>query len=84
MADPDLTLLMARSQETIERLGRLEDGQTVLTGIAIRLEGAIQGMTLELRGLRSALDRLGTRHGETRARVDDHEARSDALEAQGS
>ena len=67
-----------------ERLGRLEDGQTVLTGIAIRLEGAIPGMTLELRGLRSALDRLGTRHGETRARVDDHEARSDALEAQGS
>lgn len=41
----------------------------MLTGIAMRLEGAIQVMTLELRGLRSQIDRIGHRHDETRARV---------------
>lgn len=69
MPDPDLSLLLERSKEIMDRLHVLEDGQTVLTGIAIRLEGAIQGMTLEIRGLRSQLDRLGARHDDIRARV---------------
>jgi hypothetical protein len=69
MPDPDLSLLFEQQKTILDRLGALEEGQTVLTGIAIRLEGAVQGMTLELRGLRSQLDRLATRHEETRAKV---------------
>ena len=69
MADADPTLLLTRTKEITERLAVLEEGQTVLTGIAIRLEGAAQGTTLELRGLRSQLDRLASRHEETKARL---------------
>jgi hypothetical protein len=69
MPDPDLSPLFEQQNAILDRLGALEEGQTVLTGITIRLEGAVQGMTLELRGLRSQLDRLAARHEETRAGV---------------
>jgi hypothetical protein len=34
---------------------------TVLTGICIRVEGAIEGLTLEVRGLRTKLDLMDRR-----------------------
>jgi len=67
--DADLSLLLERTKDLLERMGKVEDGIDVLTGIAIRLEGAVQGLTLELRAMRSQLDRLDRRHEETRARV---------------
>lgn len=76
MPDPDLSLILEQQKAIIERLAVLEEGQTVLTGIAIRLEGAVQGLTVELRGMRSQLDRLAARHDETRARVAALEGRS--------
>jgi hypothetical protein len=76
MPDPGLSLILEQQKAIIDRLAALEEGQTVLTGIAIRLEGAAQGMTLELRGLHSQLDRLAARHDETRARVAALEGRS--------
>lgn len=57
MPDPDLTLAVGLLKDVQERSARLEDGQTVLTGITVRLEGAVQGTTLELWDLRSQLDR---------------------------
>lgn len=65
MPASDLTLVLGLLKDMQERLARLEDGQTVLTGIAIRLEGAVQGMTPELRGLRSQLERLAALEGAT-------------------
>lgn len=70
MPEPDLNLLLRQQQEMLERMHDFKDGQDVLTGIVIRLEGATQGMTLELRAMRSQLDRLIRRHDETRARVE--------------
>jgi hypothetical protein len=69
VADPELGLLLERTKQLMEDVRDLKDGQGVLTGIAIRLEGATQGMTLELRAMRSQLDRLSARHEDTRTRV---------------
>lgn len=50
---------IARQQErVINRLGSIEDQITVLTGIAIRLEGAVNGLAVEVRGLANGLGRV--------------------------
>ncbi|MCS6877318.1 MAG: hypothetical protein NZP72_03355 [Geminicoccaceae bacterium] len=55
-----LTLaFLARQQERIlEDHGRMRDDLTVLSGMAMRLDGVIQGLTLEIRGAHSRYDRL--------------------------
>jgi len=40
---------------------QIRDDITVLTGISIRLEGAIGGLTIEMRGIRDHIGHLGER-----------------------
>ena len=46
---PDVSLDFLARQ--LDRIGAVEDQITVLTGIAIRLDGAVQGLAVEMRGL---------------------------------
>jgi hypothetical protein len=48
-----LGLLGKQMERMIEEQGRVRDSIDVLTGITIRLEGAVNGLTLEIAGLRS-------------------------------
>jgi predicted nuclease with TOPRIM domain len=61
MTEPDFNFLARQNERILAELGSLRDDMTVLTGIAIRLEGAIDGLAVEVRGLRSKLDRLDQR-----------------------
>ena len=59
MPDENITLeFIARRLDAIQtdvrtELGNVRDSITVLTGITIRLEGAVSGLTTEIAGLRS-------------------------------
>lgn len=64
---PEITLellgeLMRRMMEKQDRmqedLGRMRDDITVLTGIAMRLDGLNEGLPVEVRGLRFRQERL--------------------------
>ena len=59
-ADGKLTLaFLARQAERIlDEQGRLRDDVTVLTGMVMRLEGTVQGLTVEVRGEPSRYERL--------------------------
>ena len=59
----------------------VRDDITVLTGIAIRLEGAVQGLTVELRGMRSQQARGEREVGSLAGRVDSLEERVERLES---
>lgn len=48
-----LAFLGRQMERMIEEQGRVRDSITVLTGICIRLEGAVTGLTMEIAGLRS-------------------------------
>jgi hypothetical protein len=48
-----LGLLGKQMERMFEEQGRVRDSIDVLTGITIRLEGAVNGLTLEIAGLRS-------------------------------
>lgn len=56
----DVTLeFLAKQQETIlTRLGTIEDQITVLTGIAMRLDGSVGGLATEVRGMYRLVERL--------------------------
>jgi septal ring factor EnvC (AmiA/AmiB activator) len=58
-ADGELTLaFLARQAERIfDEQGRLRDDVTVLTGMVMRLEGTVQGLTVEVRGAPSRYER---------------------------
>ena len=58
-ADGELTLaFLARQAERIfDEQGRLRDDMTVLPGIVVRLEGTVQGLTVEVRGEPSRYER---------------------------
>ena len=47
-----LAFLGRQMERVIEEQGRVRDSIDVLTGITIRLEGAVNGLTLEIAGLR--------------------------------
>jgi hypothetical protein len=53
---PDL--LMSQLERVLNRLGAVEDQITVLTGMTIRLDGAVNGLTTEMRGLVQSIDRI--------------------------
>jgi hypothetical protein len=53
---PDL--LVSQLERVLNRLGAVEDQITVLTGMTIRLDGAVNGLTTEMRGLVQSIDRI--------------------------
>jgi hypothetical protein len=57
---PDVTLdfLARQLDRVLDRIGAVEDQITVLTGIAIRLDGAVQGLAVETRGLAQSVSRM--------------------------
>jgi hypothetical protein len=57
---PDVTLdfLTRQLDRVLDRIGAVEDQITVLTGIAIRLDGAVQGLAVEMRGLAQSVSRI--------------------------
>jgi hypothetical protein len=60
---PDVTLdfLTRQLDRVLDRIGAVEDQITVLTGIAIRLDGAVQGLAVEMRGLAQSASRIERR-----------------------
>jgi len=59
-ADGKLTLafLARQAERIVDEQGRLRDDVTVLTGMVIRLEGTVQGLTVEVRAEHSRYERL--------------------------
>jgi hypothetical protein len=51
MADVSLDFLASQLERVLNRLGAVEDQITVLTGMTIRLDGAVNGLATEMRGL---------------------------------
>lgn len=64
-----------------EDMRSIRDDITVPTGIAIRLEGAVQGLTVELRGMRSQQPRGDRESASPAARVGSLEERLERLES---
>ena len=52
-----LEFLARQLERVLTRLGAIEDQITVLTGMAIRHDGALSGLATEFRGLAQALSR---------------------------
>ena len=63
MADESITrAFIARQMDRmLDRFGTLEDQMSVQTGMIIRLDGSVQGLTTEVRALHRLLDRLERR-----------------------
>jgi len=53
MADVTLEFIGTQMLRLIDEQARMRDSIDVLTGIVIRLEGAVSGLTHEIAGLRS-------------------------------
>jgi hypothetical protein len=58
MRDVTLDFLTRQLDRVLDRIGAVEDQITVLTGIAIRLDGAVQGLAVEMRGLAQSVSRI--------------------------
>jgi len=58
MADVSLDFLASQLERVLNRLGAVEDQITVLTGMAIRLDGAVNGLATEMRGLVQSINRI--------------------------
>ena len=58
MPDVSLDFLASQLERVINRLGAVEDQITVLTGMAIRLDGAVNGLATEMRGLVQSINRI--------------------------
>jgi hypothetical protein len=52
-----LEFLARQGERILNRLGAIEDQLTVLTGMAIRHDGSLHGLSIEMRGLASGLSR---------------------------
>lgn len=63
-----------------EDIASLRDDMTVLTGIAMRVDSSLQGLTVELRGVHRHQSRLARHDADIDARLDTIEARLTALE----
>jgi hypothetical protein len=53
-----LEFLSRQLERVLDRLGGLEDQVTVLTGMAMRHDGALTGLTVEVRGLVQSIARV--------------------------
>jgi len=58
MADVWLDFLASQLERVLNRLGAVEDQITVLTGMTIRLDGAVNGLATEMRGLVQSINRI--------------------------
>lgn len=58
MAEITLDYLAEQQRKILDRLGTIEDQQTVLTGIVMRLDGSLEGLATQLRGMFRMLERL--------------------------
>lgn len=56
-----LEFVFRQLDRVLDRLGTVEDQITVLTGIAMRLDGSMEGLIVETRGMYRLLDRLERR-----------------------
>lgn len=81
MAEVTLDLLGEQMLHLREEMRAVRDDITVLTGIAIRLEGAVQGLTVELRGMRSQQARGEREANSLASRVGRLEERLERLES---
>jgi hypothetical protein len=54
-----LEFLSRQIDRVLDRIGTIEDQITVLTGMTMRLDGAVEGLVVETRGMYRLLDRLG-------------------------
>jgi hypothetical protein len=51
-------VLASQLERVLNRLGAVEDQITVLTGMTIRLDGAVNGLATEMRGLVQSINRI--------------------------
>jgi len=58
MADVSPDFLASQLERVLNRLGAVEDQITVLTGITVRLDGAVNGLATEMRGLVQSINRI--------------------------
>ena len=61
MDDIDLAFLSRQLDRVLDRIGGVEEQIVVLTGITRRLDGAVEGLTIEMRGMYALLNRLAER-----------------------
>ncbi len=61
MSDVTLEFVARQLERVLTRLGAIEDQLTVLTGMAIRHDGALNGLATEFRGLVQATSRADHR-----------------------
>jgi hypothetical protein len=54
----NLAFLSRQLDRVLDRIGTMEDQMTVLTGMVTRLDGAMEGLTLEMRGMYRLLQRV--------------------------
>jgi hypothetical protein len=59
--DVSLEFLARQLERVLSRLGSIEDQITVLTGMAIRHDGALTGLATEFRGLVQSVSRIDHR-----------------------
>jgi hypothetical protein len=53
-----LAFLARQLERVLDRLGAIEDQITVLTGMAMRHDGSLEGLAVEVRGLVRLTDRV--------------------------
>jgi hypothetical protein len=78
--DVTLTLLGEQVKRLIDKVDRMQDDITVLTGMTMRVDAALQGLVAEMRGLHRQQARLGRADVALDERVTDVEVRVAALE----
>ena len=61
MDEIDLAFLSRQLDRVLDRIGGVEEQIVVLTGITRRLDGAVEGLTIEMRGMYALLNRLAER-----------------------
>ena len=72
--------VMEQLRGLTERVDRMQDDITVLTGMTMRVDAALQGLVAEMRGLHCQQSRLGRADAALDERVTDVELRVAALE----
>jgi len=56
-----LEFLSRQVDRVLDRIGAIEDQITVLTGMTMRVDGAVEGLAVESRGMYRLVDRLSQR-----------------------
>lgn len=80
MPEVSLELLGELMRRMMEKQDRMQDDITVLTGIAMRVDAGLQGLTAEVRALHRQRARLERDDAALAERLDEVEARIATLE----